>query len=130
MQSERCKQAPPDLQPAPPHPHPAPPHPQHTHLEGRARNVLIGKLDGHVVVAGLEGNVLHRAGAVPVVLACHLGLRRALHGQPQATRPCAWGRQQTRSAWGEQSPIKQGHKYDAGKVRMRTECKKSNKGGY
>ena len=48
-------------------------------------DVLIGKLDGDVVVSGLGGQVLHGAASIAVILARHLCLGGALDGETEST---------------------------------------------
>ena len=48
-------------------------------------DVLIGKLDGDVIVSGLGGQVLHGAASITVILARHLCLRGALDGETEST---------------------------------------------
>lgn len=55
--------------------------------EGAARDVVLVEADYDAVVAGRSGQVGHGAGAVLVILATDLRLRRPLHGQGQP--PCS-----------------------------------------
>lgn len=55
--------------------------------EGAARDVALVEADYDAVVAGRRGQVGHGTGAVFVVLATDLRLRRPFHGQGQP--PCS-----------------------------------------